>query len=36
MVPKVQPAWDRFWIDAGSSTSRFEIDHFEIVRPCQE
>lgn len=34
-VPKADAGWDRFWIDAGSSTSQFQTDHFEIVLPCQ-
>jgi hypothetical protein len=34
-VPKVYPpSWDRIWIDAGSSTSRFELDSLEIVQRC--
>ena len=35
-VPKVYPAsWDRIWIDAGGSTSRFELDSLEIVQGCE-
>lgn len=33
-VPKVYPPWDRIWIDAGSSTTRFELDSLEIVQGC--
>lgn len=34
-VPKVYPpSWDRIWIDAGSSTTRFELDLLEIVQGC--
>jgi hypothetical protein len=34
-VPTVYPAsWDRIWLDAGSSTSRFELDSIEIVQGC--
>jgi hypothetical protein len=34
-VPKVYPSsWDRIWLDAGSSTSRFELDSIEIVQGC--
>ena len=36
-VPKVYPpTWDRIWLDAGSSTSRFELDSLEIVQGCAD
>lgn len=34
-VPKVySPSWERIWIDAGSSTTRVELDSVEIVQGC--
>ena len=34
-VPKVYPPpWDRVWLDAGSLTSRFELNSLEIVQGC--